>query len=429
MFSPVRAADWAPKDPPSIYSPTAGPNAVRRTDYIPKVCVATADLDCVESIAAEINNKWVEGVYQGQVTDGSAEGSHWKIAGLKNAGDSDSVYAFHLYNYTGNLFLTTWIRAKLGAQDETSLQSGVKFRAVIRTSWVLPTYTAGAVSSARSSSERLSTSGASRVTIEGIPEIATIVNNDASLTSPTGKSDKEVREFNVTISDGRFYPLKKTCVEKPTLTLGHDGYGPTLPKFEKANLDLNIKAPHFLSDGTTENAGFFEAIIPIETASCLWGFEVTEKTEFGVSVFETEGTKKAAKTSVKITKDEVIVTAKDFTFSAPTVRVNAVETSATTTTSSSSIVPSTPTTVASLKSVRTSVSRGSVATTFTRINKATFKAVVSKAKTTKKLTCSTKGSKVTCVSPRLTRGVWTVSITPTTNGAKGSTYTKKVTVP
>ncbi len=430
IFSPVRAADWAPKDPPSIYSPTAGPNAVRRTDYIPNVCVAPTDLDCVESVAAEVNNNWVQGVYQQSVSDGPANGTHWKVAGLKHKDNSDDLYVYHFYNFTGNLFLTTRIRSKLSGQFETNFQSDLKLRVVIRTSWVLPTYTAGAVSSARSVSEKLSTSGASRVTMEGVPELTTIVNDQATLTSPTGKSASETREFSVTVSDGRFYPLKKSCVEKPTLTLGHDGYGPTLPKFEKANLDLNITAPHFLSDGTTENVGFFEALIPLETATCLWGFEVTEKTQFGVSVFETEGSKKSAKTSVKFTKDGVVVSAKDFTYSSPTVRVNAVESSAATTVPTTSLDSSTATTTlpAIIKSVKTAVNRGIITATFSHTKKTTYKAVATTAKSSKKLKCATKGTKVTCVSTRLSRGVWTVAITPTTGGKKGATISKRVRV-
>lgn len=433
-LSRASAADWTPKAPPTIYDPSAGPNAVARTDYIPTVCTAPTDLDCVESVAAEVNNTWVQGVYQQAVSDGPASGTHWKVAGLRHKDNSDDLYVFHFNNYTGNFFLTTRIRSKLSGQTETNFQNDLKLRVVIRTSWVLPTYTAGAVSSARSVSEKLSTSGASRVTMEGVPEVATIVNDQTTLTSPTGKSANETREFSVTVSDGRFYPLKKTCVEKPTLTLGHDGFGPTLPKFEKANLDLNIKAPHFLSDGVTENAGFFEAIIPIETASCLWGFEVTEKTEFGVSVFETEGTKKDAKTSIKITKDDVIVTAKDFTFSAPTVRVNAIAPSAATTVPITSVDSSTSTSSTTttlpviIKSVKTSVNRGVITATFSHTKKTTYKAVAKTTKSSKTLKCTTKGTKVTCLSTRLSRGVWTVSITPTTSGRKGATISKRIRV-
>ena len=55
----VMAADWAPKDPPSIYVIGAGPNAVRRTDFLNDVCVTAAQLDCVESVAAQLGGAWV----------------------------------------------------------------------------------------------------------------------------------------------------------------------------------------------------------------------------------------------------------------------------------------------------------------------------------------------------------------------------------
>ena len=49
----VSAADWAPKDPPSIYVIGAGSNAVRRTDFLNDACTTDAQLDCVESVAAQ----------------------------------------------------------------------------------------------------------------------------------------------------------------------------------------------------------------------------------------------------------------------------------------------------------------------------------------------------------------------------------------
>lgn len=430
-LSGVRAAEWTPKSPPPEYDPSAGPRAIRRTDYIPAIC-KDKPLDCVESIAAYIDKKWVEGIFKQQVTDGPATGSQWQIPGLKNRNDSDMVYVYHLYNYTGNLFLTTRLSSSNpSGLDMTGLQSGVKFRVVVRTSWVVPSHTAGAISEARTVVEKLETSGASRITVEGIPEVGTVITDQTNLSSPTGKSERDIREFSVAISDGRFYPLKQECFGKPAMTIGHDGYGPTSPKFEKKNLDLNVTAPHFLADGVTLNEGFYEALIPLETASCLWGVPVTSKTDFGVTVVDTEGSTKPAVTKVTFTDDAVIVTAKNFTYSSPTVRVNVVEPTVATTVESTTTVTPTASqpTVAQVTSARTAVARRVISATFTRVAGTTYKATVKKAKVTKKLTCKSKGTKMMCVAPRLTKGTWTLSITPTSGGVKGTSYTKKVKVP
>ena len=132
----VGAADWAPKDPPSIYVIGAGPNAVRRTDFINDVCASDSQLDCVESVAAQLNGSWVLGTPTDSLVGNSRT---WNIPGVVNLNGSTQVSVTHKVNYTGNLLLQTQINAvpvngSSGDLDQNSLPLGVKFRAVVRTS-------------------------------------------------------------------------------------------------------------------------------------------------------------------------------------------------------------------------------------------------------------------------------------------------------
>ena len=132
-----------------------------RRDFITAVCATDADLDCVESIAAYIGGAWVEGEVNLQNT--SPTSTLWTIEGVTSLDGSNTLSVTHLVNYTGNLFLQTTINSSGadGDHDDKSLPRGMKFRATVRTSWVLPTHVAGKMSDASIKVEKLSTSGAS----------------------------------------------------------------------------------------------------------------------------------------------------------------------------------------------------------------------------------------------------------------------------
>jgi len=430
----VSAADWAPAAPPPIYDPNAGPNAVRRNDYIIDVCRTDADLNCVESIAAYLNNAWVEGEATDTISDGPSgpERRIWRIPGVTALNGTTDLTVSHYVNYTGNLFLQTNITGsgQFADRDENSLPRDTKFRAVVRTSWVLPTHVAGKQSGALITVDKLSVSGASRITMEGMPIVHMVVgqNNLDSLTSPTGEGDYEVRQFSMTVSDGRFYPIKKDCIEKPTITTSDNGYGVQLPKFTNGKLDLQIVAPHFRSDGTTEHIGYYEAFVPMETAKCLWGETVSVDSKFEVQVIESESATKTATTSVDVSAAGVKILASGFTFSSPTVRVTyTAPTPPTTTTTTTTTTPA-PVGPAKPKGVK--VSRGPKGTTigFTRAKGVSYKVVASNGKKRKTLKCALTKTKVSCPSTGLGKGTWTVTITPRQGGVAGTSSSAKLRV-
>lgn len=419
----VRASEWTPKAPPSIYDPTAGPNAVRRTDFITDVCATDAQLDCVESIAARIGNTWVAGSAT-ETLDGTSR--LWEIPGIVNLNGTTRVAVTHRHNYTGNLFLTTEIAGartveRPGYVDANSLPRDIAFRATIRTSWVLPTHVATKGTDATVTVTRLPTSGASRVTLSSIPATHMLVLDDKALTSPTGKGSDDIRFFSMTVSDGRFYPIKKDCIEKSSIMTGENGYGFSLPTFKDGNLDLQVKSPHFRSDGVTKHIGVYESFIPIETAQCLWGDSIGSASKFTVEVIETDGATKTATTSVNVGNDGVVIKASGFTFSTPTVRVKPVVTtpSATETTAGS---PGRPT------GVRSVSGKGTATISFTRVKGLTYRAVAVNGKIRKVLRCSLGATRVTCRASRLAKGRWTFTVTPLSGSTVGATYSKTLAV-
>lgn len=444
----VTAADWKPEPPPSIYPVNAGASANRRKDYIVDVCSTDAQLNCVESIEAYLNNAWVKGTAsetsnQGQ--DNVPTSRNWTIPGVTGLNGSTALTVTHVINYTGNLLLQTTIspNGDRGDYDANSLPRDTKFRATVRTSWVLPTHVSGKFTDAKITVTKLPTSGASRISMEGKPLIYMVISNESVLTSPTGKGDYEVRDFSMTVSDGRFYPIKQDCIEKSAIMTSENGYGHPLPTFTNGNLDLKISAPHFRSDGETKHTGIYEALVPIDMARCLWGNSIDTTSKFEMKVFETDGTTKSATTSVEVTADAVVIRASGFTFSTPTVRVSYTAPVAPTTTTtippatssttSSSTSPTTSTTTTTPPTtttlppkptgVKATPAKGGGTVTFTRVKGLSYSAVATKGKVRKTVRCVLGATKVTCRATGLAAGTWKITITPRSGSTTGTSHT------
>lgn len=444
----VEAADWKPAAPPTKYPVNAGASAVPQKDYIVDVCSTDAQLDCVESIEAYLNGAWVKGTASSTVNNGQNNvptSRNWTITGVTGLNGATDLTVTHLINYTGNLLLQTTIspNGTQGDRDANSLPRDTKFRATVRTSWVLPTHVSGKLTDAKITVTKLAASGASKISMEGTPLIYMVISNESSLTSPTGKGDYEVRDFSMTASDGRFYPIKQDCIEKSAIMTSENGYGHPLPVFANGNLDLKVSSPHFRSDGTTKHLGIYEANVPIDMARCLWGSTIDTTSKFEIKVFETDGSTKLATTSVDVTSDAVVIRASGFTFSTPTVRVSytapVVPTSTTTTTvppstsssssSTSSTTPPTttpPTTTtipAKPSGVKVTPAKGGGTVTFTRVKGLSYAAVATKGKVRKVVRCTLGPTKVTCRATGLAAGSWKLTVTPRSGSTTGTSHT------
>ena len=426
----VSAADWAPKDPPSIYVIGAGPNAVRRTDFLNDACTTDAQLDCVESVAAQLGGTWVLGTPTESLIGDSRT---WNIPGVVNLNGSTQVSVTHKVNYTGNLLLQTQINAipingSQGDLDQNSLPLGVKFRAVVRTSWVLPTHVSGKSTDTKVTVEKLSTSGASRIAMEGIPTVIMIVLDNSTITSPTGKGASDSRALGMTVSDGRFYPVKKECIEKSTIMTSENGYGHPLPTYADGKFDLKVQSPHFRSDGITEHVGVYEAFIPTDMAECLWAEPISSTSVFDASVFDTAGQAKPATTSVTVTSAGIEIKASGFTYSSPTIRVSK--------SSSAPQVGSSPTgtsakvgsTLASPTGVKASGAKQTASISFTRQQGFRYSVSATKGTSKKTFACSLGKTRVTCKASRLAAGKWKVTVLATLGAKQSAPYVTSVVV-
>ena len=447
------ASDWKPAPVPDKYPRSTGARVDRIWDEYTDVCATTTQLDCFESVAAFINGSWVVGV-------ATARAREFRIPGLVNEDGRDLVEFQNGINYNGNLFHQVGIFASKWSSDsrrpwesgetdcnaptngvcyrEGHLQKGVKFKVIYRSSWVLPTAMSAKLREAKTIVEKLPQSGATRVTVEGIPEYFMGVNNEASLTSPTGRGSWAIEHFAISMTDGRRFPFKSECVEKETLTVSENGYGHPIPSLKDDGLDLKASAPHFRPDGVTKHLGYYSAVIPVETARCLWGNDAANASRFSVEVFETStGVAKTATTSIKVEDNAVKIDVTGFSFSEPTIRVKYTPASAPAVAApavAAPVVTTTPAVAPAVarapkpQGVKVSLKKGAVSTTFKRATGTTYTAVATIKGSRKALKCSAKKTTVTCAAKGLKKGQWKLTITPSVKKVKGTSYVKTVRI-
>jgi len=433
----VTSSSWVPKDPPSIYQINAGQNAVGRRDAQSEICTTDSQLDCLESVEAFINNAWVKGILtgrQGYINEKDLGTSEWKIPGLINEDTKDLVEVRNEIRYNGNIVhnvdiiatsidgyrrpwesgLTSPNCAKINGSCVRygNLQENIPFRVTYRSSWVLPTALSSKLSDTKLTVEKLPQSGATRITIEGTPMEYVGVADNADVARPDGIGAWVSREFMAGMIDGRFYQrIKSDCIEQPTLTVSNNAYGYALPEFTDGKLDLMVESTHFRPNGVDKHLGIYEAFIPFETARCLWGSTITADSVFEVNVLNPDtGARKAVTPSFTVTDEGFFISARDFTYSKPTIRVTPKPR------------PGKPTRVTVL------ASRKTLSTSFTRVTSTKYSVTATKAGVSKKLRCSTTKTRVNCSVRNLAKGTWRLSITPTKNKVKGIAYTKRVKI-
>jgi hypothetical protein len=424
---------WQPAPVPDEYPPSTGQRINRQWNEYTAVCSSETQLDCFESVAAFINGTWVEGTP-------TSRPKEYRIEGLVNEDGSDLVEFSNGINYNGNVLHQVSVfpskqvegSRKPWESGETTcdfpvngtcyregfLQSGVKFRVSYRSSWVLPTVMSTKLTEAKTVVEKLPVSGATRVTVEGIPKYFMGVQNEAALTDPNGRGSWGIEHFAISMTDGRRFPFKPECVEKPTLTVSDNGYGHPIPTFENNELKLETSAPHFQPDGKTKHIGYYDAYVPLETAKCLWGDAVANPAQFVVDVFETStDIAKKSKTAVSIDGDLINIRTTGFTYSRPTIRVrfNAKL-------SPKSTRPARP------KGVKTRTTKNSLTTTFTRVRGVKYTAVAVNKGTRKTLKCRTLKTSVRCSAAGLKKGTWRLTVTPSIKNMKGKSYVSRVRI-
>jgi len=355
------ASAWVPVEPtPAQPQSTIGP------------CTSATQLDCIESIGAFLNGSWVDGTLTGRTAPNASGGvccHEWQIPGLVNEDGDDKVetqatldfpgtsgvlprFQFEIHASTRDNFRVPYESGSVACTTNKingvcvrygNTQRDVRFRAVIRTSWLQPSVVTPKAGDVEVTTERLTVDGASKITVEGVPydilgvDTATMGNVNA----PDARGAWKVNRFAFVILDTRYLGPAPQCADKPTLVVADNSWRPSVPGFDATTgvLSLRIDNPHFDTDGTTVWSGKYQARIPLETAQCMWGSSVDENTRFTFDVSDPDDPANEATVNVSVANSMVVITATNFHYSAPTLSVRAVTTAPTLPATGRSLLP------------------------------------------------------------------------------------------
>ena len=353
-------------------------------------CKDNAQLDCIESISALIGGTWVNAQLTSRLFDpGSTRidgvwvpndpepdwsgwfHREWSIPGLLNEDGKSTIQSYGIVagpetidarcnqapsspclpmldmSVTASGIDEFKVPYESGSQDcltpETNessphygkcvrqghLQVGIKFRVVVRTSWLLPTIVVSKTDETLVTVEKLPQNGANRVTIEGIPYKTLGLGPNVNFkTDPNSRGSWNDVIIKIQLLDGRYWRngTYSKCAELTSLVVADNSWAPNAPTFSTSDgLELNVTNSHFETDGVTPFEGRYNGIVPFLTASCLWGKNLNSKSQFIAEVIESStGEKKAATTAVSVNATELKISASGFSFSSPTIRVNSV---------------------------------------------------------------------------------------------------------
>lgn len=134
------------------------------------------------------------------------------------------------------------------------------------------------------------------------------------------------------------------CVQKETggiqgvVTTNASAYEATAPKYNKENgtLEYRVAAPHFAPDGKTENIGTYGLAMSITLLQCLYGI-TNVPTSASVSITTNAGVERVATVALNQIGKWVFLSAENFTFSSPTLRIKLNQTSSTATQSTGTV--------------------------------------------------------------------------------------------
>jgi hypothetical protein len=241
------------------------------------------------------------------------------------------------------------------------------------------------------------------------------------------------------------------------MTIASNGFcSLSTPVWNSTNqtFDFTASAPHYAANGTDVNTGFYRATIPAADAKLLFGIEPADIQSGGVSsqalfsassaleveITETDGVQKTFTKNVGFDGKNFVVSALNFSYSTPKIRLKkgALTPVATGTPAAGSSPSNAPIATGSGTATATPASprlstpiqrRGIVSVTFATKAKTSYSARARSGKKSVTLTCKKSKSRMTCTSrAKLTKGTWSISVTPAKSGVRGTPASRSIRI-
>ena len=166
-----------------------------------------------------------------------------------------------------------------------------------------------------------------QLTLEGSAVTVPLAANPATdCSGETGVAKANVRQFQTLIipqNDQTGFGVDGTT---GNLYVGTNGVcSLSTPIWDQATKTFtwDASAPHFASDGTTVNQGFYKAVIPFKDAALLWGLTnpADAATALKVSVSTEAGGSSASISVVSAKNNNIIIDVSGFSYSKPHLKI------------------------------------------------------------------------------------------------------------
>jgi len=165
-----------------------------------------------------------------------------------------------------------------------------------------------------------------KLTVTGTAVNVPLAKTPADCTGEAGVAKALVRQFQTLIvvqNDTAGFGVDGTT---GNMYVGSNGVcSLTTPTWDPANKTFSwtAAAPHFAPDGTTQNRGFYKAVIPFQDAAVLWGLTnpADAATALTVSVTTEAGGSTAAISTVSAKNGNIIIDTSGFGYSKPKLMI------------------------------------------------------------------------------------------------------------
>jgi len=172
-----------------------------------------------------------------------------------------------------------------------------------------------------SKNEKILTFSATPVDLSFI--YTTDINTNTILTQQ--KADVTFAQLSAYIQSAKSDQSKwlEKCNYGKGMSLWYSGQLMSFPQWfpDDGSVGIGLASTHLRSDGT-DNVGAFNIAMPLETAKCLWGVDLSKSISASISaLYEGTGTKELVTTSTSVVNGYFNVNASGFHFSSPNFRV------------------------------------------------------------------------------------------------------------
>ena len=309
-------------------------------------CTSPAHLTCIESLSAILPNGTTNEFKLLQAPTGSyldsknqvTENSLYSWSFVDVDGTTRQIYTdgnLSGENYRGeqvNFNLQPKMAFAFVSPQVKDVTSGIKFKFVFRSSWVVPVAAFLMASNAEYKDEKIE--NGHRYTYIGSPFVGTnyvgrSLTGLSDEASDQTKSDSEnIRMYFLidhasSIPGGSYGDTRCSKLGYPVTS--HNAYGGGIPHLvDNDTMKFEIYSPHLLSTGAP-STGFFSTYMSVAWMDCMWPRNnVSKSPKVEVSVINSDGTAQIATTSFKIENGFLVINARGFHFSAPTIQLKAI---------------------------------------------------------------------------------------------------------